>query len=386
VDRSPAESRGHVLVIDDSATIRAEISGILEADGYEVTTAPDGRKGLSKLWRRRPDLILCDLGMPELDGFEVLGALRARPDWGIIPFVCLTAHSERAAMRKAMEMGADDYVVKPVTAAELRSAVDAGLQKRQRAEHEAAERLGDLRRSITLALPHEFRTPLNIVLGYSELLMDAAEERKDDELRAIGRSVLAAATQLHRLTENFLLYTQLELAARQPDGATVFAAATPTQVHEIVGQVARNAASNGRRGADLTLALHPVGIALREGLARKVATELIDNAFKFSEPGTPVHVAVARAGNVASITVRDEGTGMSAEQVAALGAYLQLDRIVHEQQGIGLGLDIVRRIAEISGGTCTVTSGPGRGTTVTVTLPVDARPAAAVLDRDAPRG
>ena len=76
-----------MLVIDDSATIRAEITGILEANGYEVLTAEDGRKGLSKLWRSRPDLILCDLGMPELDGFEVLRALRARPDWAIVPWI-----------------------------------------------------------------------------------------------------------------------------------------------------------------------------------------------------------------------------------------------------------------------------------------------------------
>lgn len=358
-----------MLVIDDSATIRAEITGILEASGYEVTTAANGRQGLSKLWRTRPDLILCDLGMPELDGFEVLAALRARPDWAIIPFVCLTSHSERTAMRRAMEMGADDYVVKPVTATELLSAVSAGLEKRARIDHEAAERLGDLRRSITLALPHEFRTPLSIVLGYSELLMDAADERKDDELRSIGRSVLAAATQLHRLTENFLLYAQLELSGRQPDAHTVFAGTMAAPVHEIVEQVAAEAASNGRRSNDLTLDLEAVGVQLREALVRKIVTELVDNAFKFSEPGSAVRITVRRVGDVAEITIVDHGAGMSADQVAALGAYLQFDRVVREQQGMGLGLGIVRRIAEISGGGCTVVSQPGAGTTICVTLP-----------------
>jgi two-component system sensor histidine kinase/response regulator len=365
-----------VLVIDDSATIRAEISGILEAAGYEVATAADGRKGLSKLWRSRPDLILCDLVMPELDGFEVLHALRSRPDWAIVPFVCLTSRSERTAMRKAMEMGADDYVVKPVTATELLSAVSAGLEKRARVEREATERLGDLRRSITLALPHEFRTPLSIVLGYSELLMDAADERKDDELRSIGRSVVAAATQLHRLTENFLLYAQLELSGRQPDARSVFAGAGAAPAHDIVEQVARDAASNGRRDQDLVLELEPVGVELREALVRKIVTELVDNAFKFSEPGTVVRAAVRGGDEVAEITIEDHGTGMTPEQVAALGAYIQFDRVIREQQGMGLGLGIVRRIAEISGGGCAIVSEPGVGTIVRVTLPTVAGPQA----------
>jgi two-component system sensor histidine kinase/response regulator len=377
VELLTTERPSRVLVIDDSATIRAEITGILEASGYAVTTAADGRQGLSKLWRCRPDLILCDLGMPELDGFEVLRALRARPDWAIVPFVCLTARSERAAMRRAMEMGADDYVVKPVTATELLSAVGAGLEKRARVEHEAAERLGDLRRSITLALPHEFRTPLSIVLGYSELLMDAADERRDDELRSIGRSVLAAATQLHRLTENFLLYAQLELSARQPDARALFAGMTPAPVHEIVEQAAREAASNGRRDADLALDLQYACVELREALVRKIVTELVDNAFKFSEPGAAVRATVEADGDVARITIADHGCGMSAEQVAALGAYLQFDRVVREQQGMGLGLGIVRRIAEISGGASTVVSDPGTGTTVCVTLPLATDPPAA---------
>ena len=364
-----AESPPRVLVIEDSETVLAEIEGILEANGFEVITASDGRMGLWRLWGGLPDLILCDLMMPEMDGFEVLEALRQRPEWATIPFVCLTARTERQAMRRAMELGADDYVTKPVTARELVSAVTAGLEKRARIEHEASERLGDLRRSITLALPHEFRTPLSIILGYSELLIDEAEQRVDEELKSIATSVSAAAAQLHRLTENFLLYAQLELTARAEGKRGPFDVDKPAAFHLLVEAVARDCAANFRRPADLVCELEPTALYLREDILRKVATELIDNAFKFSEPGKQVRVATRQDAGHGTLTIADQGMGMVEQEVASLGAYLQFDRIVREQQGMGLGLGIVRRVAEICGGELTVESEPDRGTTVSMILP-----------------
>jgi len=268
-----------------------------------------------------------------------------------------------------MEMGADDYVTKPVTAGELVSAVTAGLEKRARAEYEASERLGDLRRSITLALPHEFRTPLSIILGYSELLVDAAEKRVDDELKSIATSMSAAAAQLHRLTENFLLYAQLEMSAR-PDGCRgPLDVDTPVPLHPIVEEVVEAAASNFRRTGDLVTDLQPAALCLREEILRKVATELVDNAFKFSEPGTPVTVHSRQEADRAVLTVSDRGTGMVEQVVTSLGAYLQFDRVLHEQQGMGLGLGIVRRVAEVCGGSLHIESEPNVGTTVTLSLP-----------------
>jgi signal transduction histidine kinase len=366
---SPTETPTRVLVIEDSETVLAEIEGILEANGFEVITASDGRMGLWRLWGGLPDLILCDLMMPEMDGFEVLEALRERPEWATIPFVCLTARTERQAMRRAMEMGADDYVTKPVTARELVSAVTAGLHKRARIENEASERLGDLRRSITLALPHEFRTPLSIILGYSELLVDEAEQRVDEELKSIATSVSAAAAQLHRLTENFLLYAQLELTARAEGQRGPFDVDKPAALHLVAEAVAQDCAANLRRTSDIECDLEPVALYLREDILRKVVTELVDNAFKFSEPGKKVRVITRQDCGRGSLTIADQGMGMVEQEIASLGAYLQFDRVVREQQGMGLGLGIVRRVAEICGGELTIESEPDRGTAVSLHLP-----------------
>jgi CheY-like chemotaxis protein len=119
-----------VLVIEDDDVTRTEIVGTLVAQGFQVTEAGNGRAGLWRLWDGRPDIILCDLLMPVMDGLEVLDAIRNRPEWATIPFVFLTSCDDRASMRRAMETGADDYVTKPFEPRELVSALRAPENRR----------------------------------------------------------------------------------------------------------------------------------------------------------------------------------------------------------------------------------------------------------------
>jgi CheY-like chemotaxis protein len=134
-----------VLVIEDNDAIRDEIAVILGFEDFEVIVAENGREGLRRIEESRPDVILCDLMMPEMDGYETLEALRGDPRSATIPFICLTARAERVDMRRAMDLGADDYVTKPFTADELLAAVNAGLVKRGRATRETEGRVAEVR-------------------------------------------------------------------------------------------------------------------------------------------------------------------------------------------------------------------------------------------------
>jgi CheY-like chemotaxis protein len=134
-----------VLVIEDNDSVREEIAVILGFESFEVAVAENGRIGLERLQEFRPDLVLCDLMMPEMDGYATLEAIRRDPRSATIPFVCLTARSEREDMRRAMELGADDYITKPFTAQELLAAVGAGLEKRGRAARETAGQVAEAR-------------------------------------------------------------------------------------------------------------------------------------------------------------------------------------------------------------------------------------------------
>jgi len=121
-----------ILVVEDNEDVREEIVDILRFEGYDVRDAENGRLGVELVKSWGPDLIVCDLMMPELDGYQTLEAVRAHPAAAITPFLCLTARGERRDMRKAMELGADDYLTKPFTAGELLAALRAALSKRTR--------------------------------------------------------------------------------------------------------------------------------------------------------------------------------------------------------------------------------------------------------------
>ena len=120
-----------VLVIDDNADIRDNTAEILELAGYISLTAENGKKGVETALREKPDIIICDIMMPELDGYGVLHLLQKNPDTRNIPFIFLTAKTERSDLRKGMEMGADDYITKPFEEIELLNAVEVRLKKRE---------------------------------------------------------------------------------------------------------------------------------------------------------------------------------------------------------------------------------------------------------------
>src|SRR6478609_1833847 len=118
-----------ILVIEDNKDLRENTAEILDLAGYKTFTAENGKKGVDIAVKEKPDVIICDIMMPELDGYGVLHLLRKNPDTQAIPFIFLTAKTERSDFRKGMEMGADDYITKPFEDIELLSAVETRLKK-----------------------------------------------------------------------------------------------------------------------------------------------------------------------------------------------------------------------------------------------------------------
>jgi len=361
-----------VLVIDDTPEIRMIIEETLNMFGFETVLAEDGERGIVLARKHLPDLIICDVNMPKLDGFGTLTQLREHESTATIPFMFLSGAVERPNVRRGMELGADDYITKPFTPSELLAAVNARLEKQKEIERKSEKKLDELRGKMTLALPHELRTPLNGIMGLATLLIDDHTKMKPEELLENARLIHLSAERLHRLIENFLAYAQIELMAKDAKSILGTASASSTAIAPIITDSANSVATRWKRDADLRLEVRGATVAVIGDNLQKIVEELMDNAFKFSEPGTPVRVVAGALDQTFSLNIINTGRGMTTEQIASIGPHVQFEREKYEQQGAGLGLIIAKRLTELNGGHFSVNSAPGQQTRVTVSFPAKA--------------
>jgi two-component system sensor histidine kinase/response regulator len=355
-----------ILVIEDSPEVREIIGETLRLKGFEVFTAADGLSGIDLARSHLPDLIICDIRMPNMDGYDTLAALREDAATAVIPFIFLTGAADRTHVRRGMELGADDYLTKPFTADELMAAVSARLEKHEEIHRQSERKLDELRGNLTMALPHELRTPLNGILGLSSLLVEEGETMGRPQILETARYINDSALRLHRLIENFLVYSQIELLSTDPNRGSVLRPDTGLPVGELLISLAQQNAQQAQREKDLVLRIEPADVPITEEHLKKIVEELVGNAFKFSEPGTPVVVATSQEGGQFVLMITDRGRGMTPEQIANVGAHMQFERKFYEQQGAGLGLIIAKRLTELLGGQFRIESTPGQQTTVRV--------------------
>ncbi len=358
-----------ILVIEDDEPIRNITTKLLTVHGYQTAAANDGLTGLQRAREYLPELIICDLMMPNLDGYAVLEMLRKDPITASVPFIIMTAKNDRAAMRRGMELGADDYLTKPITSSELIATVKARLEKQAVMAQISQKKLDDLRERIMLALPHEVRTPLNTILGFSDLLTTNSATMDHSQLVDVGQRINRSAWRLWRLVENYLVYAQIELMKSNEESIRALQQNCTGNVKIMIEDQAVQRAHKVGRRADLMLNVDDVNaVRISENHLQKIISELIDNAFKFSPSGTPVEVRAQALDHQYNIRITDHGRGMTPEQIANIGAYMQFERRMYEQQGTGLGLVIAKDLTGLYGGKLAIESVPNKQTSVTVAL------------------
>jgi two-component system, sensor histidine kinase and response regulator len=358
-----------ILVIDDEEWLREMVHLALAQRGYDVIEAENGAVGIEKARKQLPDLVLCDVNMEKVDGYLTLSALRNEPATAAIPFILMTGLADNAGMRHGMELGADDYLPKPFTIQGLYAAVEARLKKAEAMREEAEKKLADLRGNLSMMLPHEMRTPLNGILAYGEILAAEAATLPATEVAEMGQVIHDSGKRLERLIENFLIYAQIELLGADAQKSSVLRHKQTPSPAGLIEDHARGRAREANRLEDLTLDLVDQPLPISEGYLAKIVDEVVQNAFKFSERGKRVSVTLSGSANGVVLSVTDQGRGFSTEHITKVGAYMQFERAIQEQQGLGLGLVIAKRLTELHGGTLSIQSERGATTTVAVKLP-----------------
>ncbi len=359
-----------VLVIDDEATIRDVIVMTLRKNNFDVYGAGNGMEGLELARKQLPDLIICDVRMELVDGYQVLTAIRNDPLTAWIPFILITAEQSPRSMRQGMQLGADDYLLKPFSPAEIVAAVEARLQKHRILVQQAETKLEELRAQLSTALPHELRTPLNGILGYADILRKQFAELEPIEVSQMAERIYKNGKRLLRLIENFLIYAQIEILKMDYQKIEQLRKSRTTDISKLIDASARQRAYEAGRTADLSLKLTTACVAISPDYFSKLFEELFDNAIRYSKKGTPLRIVTELKGDRFVLIIRDEGRGLSPEQLLNVGAYMQFERKIYEQQGSGLGLAVAKRLTELHGGSLAVESEYKVGTSVTVMLPL----------------
>jgi two-component system sensor histidine kinase/response regulator len=354
-----------ILIIEDDPSIRNEICDILQYEGYKVLFAENGKIGHVLAIGNIPDLILCDILMPEMDGHELLQQLRSDIKTSFIRFVFITALADRKNFRSGMEHGADDYLVKPFTREELLRTVSAQLSKAEVFENRIEENLDHLRKRIISHLPHEIRTPLNGIIGLGDYLIENSANVGQEELTEIANAIIVSGNTLHELLEKYLIYIQLETCQ------SIFSSESSSDrssaaVEELVNDIA----NKHRRPGDLNLSAGEMTMKTISNGFSIIVKELTENAFKFSKPGTPVTIKLSERNGIAEFSAHNSGMVFSEGSIQNIGVFIQFDRKLHEQQGSGLGLIISKKIAALLHGSLDIKSSNENGTTVRVNIPL----------------
>ena len=330
-----------IFLIEDNAPLRENTKMLLELNGFEVSGFDSGPPVLEKLKEVIPDLVLCDIVLPGMTGYDILDRVRKMPSGGEVPFIFLSALAEKDQVRAGMNLGADEYVTKPFTSAGLLAAIKSRLERSEKRRAAAEVELQRFEAQKLEYFPHEIRTPLSAIIGGIGILR-LDEKKLGGDVKEVLDLMEESANRLERTALNYILYLSLS-AGHDP-----FHSTSPVEAGLMVASVATRVAQEAGRENDLVL--HTIEAPTRCGnCLDRIANEVISNAFKFSAPGSKVDVNMAMAGGQLTLNCRDHGCGMTEEEIAAIGPFKQFHRDKREQQGLGLGLAICKAQIKCAG-------------------------------------
>jgi len=359
-----------ILIIENEPAILNSVVEALELEGFTVLGAPSGEEGLATAPQFQPDLIISDIVMPGIDGYTVLITLRQDPAMAQIPFIFLTAKAHRTDIRTGMNLGADDYLTKPFTIEELMNVVNTRLEVSANRRRHYEAQLENLRSNVIYSLPHELRTPLTGIIGYTNLLLEDIRSLDPKSIIEIVESIHLSSERLHRVMENYLLYAQLAMLISENRQIETPGSLRVADVDLFVAECATNIAQRYQRQADLQTTVPDAPLDISFDNLHKIIFELVDNACKFSPIASPITVDGAIEEGFFVLRVADQGRGMTPEQIQNIGAYMQFNRRIFEQRGVGLGLVIAKELTYLHGGKFEIESQANSFTRVKISLPL----------------
>ena len=360
-----------VLIVDNDPLMVAMLTGVLSSRQYSVIKSYSGAEALKILKDRSVDLIICDVVMPSMTGYEFMEQVRQQPHGEKVPFVFMTSNNPAATIQQIEKHTKEEVVIsKSVEPQELLSMVRQKLGDYARAEALTKRDFDAYRRRVVHTLSHEFRTPLTAINIGMELLMQHRDSLNSEKALGLLEAVRRGGLRLEKLVKDFLTLQQIEagMTAEAFKTSAVTVAASGVLERFLTLKSAGYEESgisfkviDGSRGAQ---------VAVVEQHVVDFLDRLVSNADKFSSESREIELEVWTTETEVGFAIKDRGAGFDLEQLAhACEAFGQIDRERNEQQGSGLGLPIAFSYAKSHGGRIDFDTREGGGTVVTLVLP-----------------
>lgn len=336
-----------VLVIEDTQYVREEVTTILELEGFKVIAAANGKKGIELYNQQRPDLILCDIMMPEMDGYEFLEYLKKEePDFDI-PFIFLTAKAARSEQRKGMIEGADDYIVKPFTAEELVQSIRSRLERQNQIKQGLTKELDSIKKILTFTLPTELLVPMNGIIGTANLMTEEDRSFNQDEYKNFARSILLSAENLKRQMNNYLLKAQLMVWEKDEDYCKEMRHQISSVSRDVATQSLLAYSNDFPRVGDLRIRMEESRVAIAEWHLVKIIQELVFEGMEISTPGTEVILSGQKDGSFYNLALKTSWNSL--KQVELVDFPLK-GRKASVDADLSMGMSLVKKLTEIHSG------------------------------------
>ncbi|QKG80567.1 hybrid sensor histidine kinase/response regulator [Tenuifilum thalassicum] len=371
--------KGKILVVDDSESILAITSDMLQSEGYEIIKAKKGFEALELLSKHNPDLVLLDKVLPDLDGFEVCRAIKKMKGYESIPIIFLTATSQSEAIVEGFDIGAVDYVVKPFQKAELLARVrthvelfqlNKDLEAKTIALQENEVRLKSLiatKEKLFSIIIHDLKAPLFNIKLISDLLFENYGKknfRKVDELLTYLNENTERVTGL---MENLVDWAKMQMDTISFEPKVINLNEAVKETVTLLESIATN------KGVSIANQIDPeIKVYADFNLLSAVLRNLVSNAIKFSKQGGVVRISSAvNADKMAEVAVSDNGIGIEPDRLKTLFGIKTHNSTegTNGEKGLGLGLSVCKEFVEINRGTIWVKSEVGKGSSFHFTIP-----------------
>lgn len=368
---SSFDTMGRILIVDDTPLNLRLLSSILEIEGYSVVSASSGPEALAILPEASPDVVLLDVMMPGMDGFEVCRRLKAGVA-SYLPVVMVTALQETEDRVRALEVGADDFLTKPVDEVEVLARVKTlvhakrGRDDLERA-YKALQRSEGLRDSLSQMLVHDLRTPLTAMIASLDIMLRSYSDSLDDIQRELLEVCMSSCRRMVDQVSELLDIGKIESGAMVLNRQSV----TPQEVIEQALQMLKSLVRDRQNKIVVHTTPDEPPLFADTDLLRRVLINIIGNSLKFTPSGTRLDITVRYEDSKHLFSVKDQGPGISVEdQERIFDKWGQAEaRGEGHKISSGLGLTFCRLAVEAHGGKIWVESELGQGSTFSFTIP-----------------